>query len=67
MHADVLVVIDEVLLPSVQDATLRQELQTSRGEVSMHLDHARMLVQGLGADGGTVDGGASDAGIDGSP
>jgi putative membrane protein len=41
VHQEVLDTIDKVLIPSARDAELKQELQTSRGEVAMHLEHAR--------------------------
>ena len=44
VHDKVLKTIDEKLIPSATDPALQQELQTARGEVSMHLDRAREVV-----------------------
>jgi putative membrane protein len=41
VHQKVLETIDNVLLPSASDPALKQELQTSRAEVAMHLERAR--------------------------
>ena len=48
VHQKVLDTIDAVLIPSAQDPALKQELQTSRGEVATHLERARATLNELG-------------------
>jgi putative membrane protein len=47
VHQKVLDTIDNVLIPSATDPALKQELQTSRGEVAMHLERAKETVSKL--------------------
>jgi putative membrane protein len=47
VHEQVLALIDNTLLPNAQNAALRAELTTARGEVQMHLADARALAATL--------------------
>jgi putative membrane protein len=42
-HATVLKLIEDQLLPAVNDPTLRDQLQNARGMVQQHLDQARQI------------------------
>ncbi|MET0389649.1 MAG: DUF4142 domain-containing protein [Polyangiales bacterium] len=44
VHAKVLTLVDEQLIPSAREATLRDELTKTRGEVQQHLDLAEQLL-----------------------
>jgi predicted outer membrane protein len=45
----VLALLDQLLIPSAEDAELRAELTTTRGEVEMHLKRAEQIKAALGA------------------
>ena len=47
LHASVLDLIDEVLLPQVSSTALRSEVQSERNAVSIHLDVAHTLAMAL--------------------
>jgi putative membrane protein len=55
-HQMVLSLIDDTLLPSVQNDQLMNELTMMRSTVSMHLDRVRELVSGSGGAGGDESG-----------
>ena len=61
-HTDALTMLDTVLIPKAQDADLKAHFTTTRGDVVMHLDHAKMLKSGTGGMGGMSGAGGSTAG-----
>jgi putative membrane protein len=50
MHGELLRIIDNSLLPSAQNAALREQLQSTRNTVSMHSEHALEILNDLVAD-----------------
>jgi len=56
-HRQVLMLIDDTLLPSVRNTMLKLLLQQMRTTVAKHLAMARDIVDQLEADGGAEDGG----------
>jgi putative membrane protein len=59
MHQQVLKLLDDVLIPSAQNADLKAELVSARATVAMHLSTAQSLAASGGGDGGTAADGAS--------
>lgn len=57
VHERVLQLLDSVLIPQADNVALKSDLQTSRGEVNMHLAMAKQLRDSLKNNG---DGGAQD-------
>jgi len=53
VHQKVLTTLDTVLIPSADDAQLKAELTTSRGEVSAHLSMAQAIRNKLAGDAGS--------------
>ena len=49
LHQSVLDQLDNTLIPSAQNAELKDLLQKARPTISAHLDHAKMLKEKLGA------------------
>jgi predicted outer membrane protein len=47
VHTEVLQTLDEVLIPSAQDASLKSELTATRAEVKAHLDQAKAVADSL--------------------
>jgi putative membrane protein len=56
-HETVLMTLDDVLLPQVNDSQLRTRLQAIRTKVMMHLSMARDILDQLEGDGGVEDAG----------
>lgn len=74
MHARLLNMLDNNLLPGASRDELRADLQMMRVEVASHLQAARIVQAVLSPasdggvrDGGRPDGGVSDGGTDGGP
>lgn len=65
MHARLLDLLDNNLLPGAQRDELRADLQMMRGDVANHLQAARAVEAILlpSSDGGTVDAGRPDGGV----
>jgi predicted outer membrane protein len=61
MHQQVLKLLDDVLIPSAEDADLKAELVSARATVAMHLTAAQTLAASVAG----TDGGAPDASADG--
>jgi hypothetical protein len=47
VHTKVLQTLDEVLIPSAQDPSLKNELTATRAEVTAHLDEAKAVAASL--------------------
>jgi putative membrane protein len=47
MHNTVLASLDNTLIPSAQNADLKAMLQKTRGDVAMHLEHAKALQESV--------------------
>lgn len=62
-HQQVLTLIDERLIPSAQDASLRAIVVSTRAVISEHLAAAEQLFRTL-SDGGTLPPNTSDSGVD---
>lgn len=52
VHEKVLTKLDTLLIPSAEDAQLKADLTTARGEVNAHLTRAREIKTALSADAG---------------
>ena len=62
MHAKVLKLLDEQLIPQAKNASLKAELTAARMHVAGHLAQAKTIKAALGnLDGGVTDGGVGDA------
>lgn len=62
VHERVLQLLDTVLIPQADSAALKNDLQTSRAEVNMHLTMAKQLRASLSGDGGAGGGDAANGG-----
>jgi len=65
MHASVLNLLDNLLIPNAQAIEIQQELTSERAAVAMHLSMAQSLLAGGTGAGGA--GGSGNGGASGSP